>query len=320
MSSLATPRTPRASLSSQLYESHYITATDPAGGRALWLRYTALKRTGSPARATNWMTYFDTSAPCPRALRITAPEPLRDPAEQWSTSSLGEFGPAGACGAIGGNDTPAAVREASWRLHWEPRAPELRYLPALWMYDRAVPRSNAAALVPVATTKGVLTLDGQQISLDGWDAIIGHNWGVEHPYEWYWIHAAGMGEDRLGWLDLVLVRIKIGPLLTPWIATGALHLDDHRYSPAPLRRVVCDRAGEQTTVRLSLSPRSTVELAITAPSHAGVSWDYASPRGPGRLVDNCSVADATLRLRSPTSSRSLTLRGTVAVEHGASGT
>jgi hypothetical protein len=54
-----------------------------------------------------------------------------------------------------------------------------------------------------------------------------------------------LGEDGRGWLDLALVRIRIGPLVTPWIASGALDLDGRRYAPAPLRRVTCKRAGER---------------------------------------------------------------------------
>jgi hypothetical protein len=317
MTSLARPRAFSTSLGSALYESHYLTAGDPAGGRAVWLRYTALKRTGKPAHATIWLTCFDRSAPAPRALRVTAPEPLRDPGEGWSSSSLGEFGPAGARGAIKEAGASGTIGQASWELSWQPRASELPYLPARWLYDRAVPRSNAAALVPAATAMGVLTLDGEETSLDGWEAIIGHNWGTEHAHEWCWVHIGGLGEDRRGWLDLALARIKLGPLLTPWIATGAVDFDDRRYVPARLRRVACDRAGELTDVRLSLSPSASLELAITAPGHAGIKWDYDSPTGPGRLVENCSVADATLRLDSPTGSRSVAVTGTVAVEHGA---
>jgi hypothetical protein len=317
MTSLANPRAGKASLDAAMYESHYLTATDPTGGRALWLRYTALKRAGGPPHATIWVTYFDRSALTPRALRVSAPEPLRDPGDGWLSSSLGQFRPWGARGAIAATGAAGSVRRASWQLSCQPRAPELRYLPAHWLYDRAVPRSNGAALMPAGTAMGVVTFDGQDIGVDGWETIIGHNWGSEHPEQWCWIHVAGLGEDRRGWLDLVLARIRIGPFMTPWLAAGALHLGDRRYAPAPLRRVICDRAGEHTHVSVSLWPAASIELAITAPGRATVRWDYASPRGPGRVVDNCSVADATLRLRSATSPCSVTLEGSVAIEHGA---
>jgi hypothetical protein len=92
MRSLASPRAPAAPLGAALYESHYLTAADPAGGRALWLRFTALKRPGEPPRPTTWLTFFDASSGAPRALRMTAPEPLADPGGSWARSSLGEMG------------------------------------------------------------------------------------------------------------------------------------------------------------------------------------------------------------------------------------
>jgi hypothetical protein len=313
MISLASPRAPAAPLSAALYESHYLTAADPAGGRALWLRFTALKRPGQPAHATTWLTFFDASAGPPRALRVTASEPLGDPGAAWVRSSLGEIGPSGSRGAL----SDAAAPSTSWDLHWEPRAGEVPYLPARWLYDRPVPRSNAAALVPAAAASGTLVLDaGEVLRIDGWEAMVGHNWGSEHAHQWCWMHAGHLGEDGRGWLDLALVRIRIGPLLTPWIASGAIDLDGRRYAPAPLHRVTCERAGEQTTARVSLSSGAAVTVQLSAPPHDTVTWDYASPRGPGRAVENCSVADARIVLQSASGTRSHVVTGIAAVEHG----
>jgi hypothetical protein len=308
MNSLATPRVPSAPLDAALYESHYLTATDPAGGRALWLRHTALKRPGEQARPTVWVTWFDLATAHPRALRVTASEPVSDPGQQWSRSALGELSATAATGAING---------ASWQLTWEGHAGELPYLPARRLYDRPVPRSNGVALVPAATVHGTLTLDDEPVSLDGWDGIVGHNWGSEHADHWSWLHAGGLGDDRSGWLDLALARIKIGRLLTPWLAAGALHLDGRTYATAPGRRVRRAVEGERTSVSVSLTGGMTIELAITAPDRATVSWDYSSPSGTGRDVRNCSVADAVLTLRSREGSRDLAVTGRVAVEHGA---
>ena len=317
---LARPRSPAAPPGAALYESHYLTATDPAGGRALWLRCTALKRAGEPARPTAWLTFFDDSAAAPRALRVTAPDPVSDPGEGWWRCRLGEMGPGGARGEL--HDASGARGElddasgARWELSWQPRAGEVAYLPARWLYDRRVPRSNGAALMPAGTASGVVVLDGSEVAIDGWEAMVGHNWGAEHAHQWCWMHAGALGDDRRGWLDLALVRIAIGPVVTPWIASGALSLDGRRYAPAPLRRVTCERAGERTTVRVALSSGAAVTLELTAPQRATVSWDYASPRGPGRVVENCSVADATISVTDGGATRSLAVTGAAAVEHG----
>ncbi|HEX3974640.1 MAG TPA: hypothetical protein VHW96_00165 [Solirubrobacteraceae bacterium] len=320
MTSLASPRAPAAPLGAALYESYYLTAADPAGGRALWLRFTALKRPGEPAHLTTWLTFFHASAGAPRALRVTAAEPLADPGAEWARSSLGEMGPSGTRGAL--SDAAGAERvgsgsRARWDLRWEPRAGEVAYLPARWLYDRPVPRSNGAALVPAASVTGTLVLDGDEVTIDGWEAMVGHNWGSEHAHQWCWMHAGRLGEDGRGWLDLALVRIRMGRLVTPWIASGAIDLDGRRYAPAPLHRVTCERAGERTSVRVSLSGRAALTVELTASRRDTVSWDYASPRGPGRNVDNCSVADARIALETTGATRSLTVIAGAAVEHGA---
>jgi hypothetical protein len=322
MTSLASPRAPAAPLGAALYESHYLTAADPAGGRALWVRFTALKRPGEPAHLTTWLTFFDASDGAPRVLRVTADEPLADPGAGWARSSLGEIGPSGTRGELsdaagaGRVGRPESAARASWDLRWEPRAGEVAYLPARWLYDRPVPRSGGAALVPAASATGTLVLDSDEVRIDGWEAMVGHNWGSEHAHQWCWLHPGRLGEDGRGWLDVVLVRIRIGPLVTPWIASGAVDLDGRRYAPSPLRRVTCERAGERTTVRVPLSGHAALTIELTAPRADTVTWDYASPRGPGRVVDNCSVADARIALETTGGTRSLAVIAAAAVEHG----
>ncbi|HTU97325.1 MAG TPA: hypothetical protein VMF14_15865 [Solirubrobacteraceae bacterium] len=313
--SLSSPRAPAAPVGAALYESHYLTAADRAGGRALWLRFTALKRPGQPARLTTWLTLFDRAADgadVPRALRVTADEALADPGAAWARSSLGEFGPSGTRGELAADAGPA-----SWDLHWEPRAGAVAYLPARWLYDRSVPRSNGAALVPAASASGTLRLGGQEIAIEDWEAMVGHNWGSEHARRWCWIHAGALGDDGRGWLDLALVRIGIGPVVTPWIASGAIEIDGRCYAPAPLRRAACERDGERTSLRVALTGEAAVTVELTAPRADTVTWDYASPRGPGRVVDHCSVADARIALETAGGTRTLEVAGMAAVEHGA---
>lgn len=306
-SSLAAPRAPAASLDAALYESHYLTATEPSGGRALWLRHTALKRPGAPARATVWLTWFDREAPAPVALRETAAAPLADPGGAWSRSPLGVLSSGSAQGALDG---------ASWELGWEANAPELPYLPARWLYDRAIPRSNGAALVPAGVANGTADVGGRAVDLDGWDVVVGHNWGSEHAEEWSWIHAAGLGDDRSGWLDLALARVRVGPVSTPWLATGAVHLAGRTVTTARRGSVRRTVAGEHTAVAVPLRDGGALELALDAPERATVEWDYASPRGAGRIVRNCSIADAAVTVRTAHGDSSFAVEGAAAVEHG----
>ena len=219
MISLASPRAPTAPLGAALYESHYLTAADPAGGRALWLRFTALKRPGEPAHPTTWLT-------CLRRVGRGAPGAAGDRARAAgrSRSAVGAIEPGGdrAVGHPGraerrGCRAPDARRPRA-RLARRAGTCAGSRAPARWptcprggSMTVAVPRSNGAALVPAASATGTLVLDGDEVTIDGWEAMVGHNWGSEHAHQWCWMHAGGLGEDGRGWLDLALVRIRIGP-------------------------------------------------------------------------------------------------------------
>jgi len=264
-----------------LYESHYLTVTDPAGGRALWVRHTSLH--GKPSV---WVTWFD---PEPHAERVELDEPLST--TDWPSCSLGSLTAGGAKGALGGT---------AWDLSWEPQAPALPYLPASFLYDKPVPRSNGAAVVPHATVKGRYG----ETSLDGWHGVVGHNWGREHAEQWCWLHAVLPD----GWVDLVLVRVRVGPVLTPWIAGGGLYVDGRLRRTRP-GKVLLTEDGDRTRARV---PLRSGHLDLDVHGRRWVTWDYASPAGRGRDVRNCSVADATVTLED----REWQLAGTVAVEHG----
>ena len=345
MADLAVARAPGASLRAGLYESHFMCAWDPAGGRAAWIRYTSLKRPGQPARPSVWLTWFSSRSSAPVALRVTSEEPVAPPpGPLWCSSPLGAIGPGVVQGALrrgavqgasdagavqGASDAGAvqgAIDEASWDLTWSARAGSVPYLPARWLYDRPLPRSNGLSLAPSAVVSGSLRIDGAAVDLSGWDATIGHNWGSDHAEQWSWIHAGGLGADGSGWLDLALARVRIGPLLTPWIAAGAVSLDGLVYTPARRSRVRRSLNGPATSLSLALvgggagvgvsTGAGSLSLEIDAPVASTVSWHYAAPTGPGRAVTHCSIADAVITLGAA----SFEVHGRLAVEHGAPAT
>jgi hypothetical protein len=49
------------------YESFYIKACDPAGGKGVWIRHTVHKRPGAEPNASIWFCLFDRGASGPRA-------------------------------------------------------------------------------------------------------------------------------------------------------------------------------------------------------------------------------------------------------------
>lgn len=300
------PRAVRAPQQAGLYESHYLKATDPAGGRAVWLRHTVMKRPGEAPRTTVWLTWFDRAREAPLARRVTEDGPAADPGVGWSRGALGSFGPAGADGALEG---------VGWSLCWDAgAAPSVPYLPARRLYDRPVPRSNGVALHPDARVSGTLEVEGDEVALDAWPGMIGHNWGADHAAHWAWIHGAGLGPSRASWVDVALARIEVGGRLTPWLGAGAVLLDGGRRAVS-LRGAALEIDGDRVRAQARVAGGARLRVDASLAPQATVAWDYDGPDGGRRDVRNCSVADATLVLEGRATT-TVEVDGALAVEVG----
>jgi hypothetical protein len=293
---LDAPRAPFTAAGARLYESHYLTVVHPRGGRALWLRYAALKAPGEPARGTLWCTFFDAATPVgtaarPIARRTAAPQQLDAPRRGiWAEIDGAAIAPGHAEGAL---------EDCRWSLVWQPQQPPLPYLPSLRLYDRRLPRSNGAAVAPTARFMGEAEIAGTHHDLSGWRGMVGHNWGSDHPDRWIWLHAFGLGpRDPDGWLDLVLARVRIGPLLTPWLPAGAVCVDgtQRRVGARAARGIRVEHADERVALAIPRVGGGGLCLRAESPAAHTARWDYASPDGGGREVSNCSIATATIRL------------------------
>jgi hypothetical protein len=83
------------------YESFYIKACLPGGGRGIWIRHTVHKRPGQAPKGSSWFTLFDAEAVGPRAAKITVPAAqLSSPEGSWIRVADAEIGPGRANGAI----------------------------------------------------------------------------------------------------------------------------------------------------------------------------------------------------------------------------
>src|ERR671937_1256520 len=83
------------------YESFYIKACRPGGGRGVWIRHTVHKRPGWPPKGSIWFTLFDADGAGPRATKLTVDaERLDAPAGSWIRVAEAEIGPGRAAGSI----------------------------------------------------------------------------------------------------------------------------------------------------------------------------------------------------------------------------
>lgn len=305
------PRSGSDRARSGMYESHYLKAADPAGGRAVWLRHTVLSRPhGGGQRTTTWLTVFDRAGDVPVVQRrVTDEAGYTPPQAGWSACAHGTLGPDGADGSM---------EDATWSLRWEPVDGEpVPYLPKRWLYDRSIPRSNGVALLPFGRMSGRVDIGGRVLDLDGWPGMVGHNWGSDHAPHWLWMHAAGIGPGAGAWLDGALARVPtIGDRLSGWLGAGAVHLDGSRRRIGMRgARLDVGAGGGDVHVRVGVEG-GHLDVHATLPPEQTVRWDYAAPRGSGRSVRNCSIASARLVLRTKGATTELQLDGTLALELG----
>lgn len=276
------------------YESWYLRASDPAAPRGVWIRYTvSVPRGGEPAGQL-WCTWFDRSAPGPRAVRMAAGPPGSGGAF-WIRFGEHSFGPEGALGAADSTDC-----SARWSLRFSQPDEPLRHLPKPWMYRQRLPRTKLLSPAPAAVFDGTLEIDGERTDVRGWPGMVGHNWGEQHAEEWIWLSGLAFEEaPSTTWLDVALGRIRLGPVTTPWIANGAISLDGERLPLGGLGRrpgvAACDDAG---VLRLT-GQQVVVTTSVAAPDGAFASWNYANPDGSEHRVRNCSVADLVVRVERP---------------------
>ncbi len=293
--SLSAARFPHVPASAGHYESFYLKAADPRHRRAVWIRYTVLKRPGEAERASLWCTLWPEDR-SPLATKLTVG------AERLSTGAGADAG-TGELIRIGESRfseerVAGAANDARWALAIEGGEPVLAYLPYAWMYRATIPRTKAVSLSPRALCSGEVELAGERLRLDDWPAMVGHNWGSEHAEEWIWLHGAGFPEDADAWFDVTIGRVRVGRFVLPWIANGCLALRGrrHRLGGPRTQRATIVRA-EPTACDFELRG-SGVSIRGRAAAATGqlVAWPYSDPGGDGHYATNCSVASLELEV------------------------
>ena len=275
------------------YESFYVKATRPGGGRAIWLRHTVHKRPGSKLTGSLWFTLFDAGAVGPRAAKVTVrADRVSAPAGAYVEIAGARFEPGSASGKI-----ETAALEVGWELSFQDRAEPFRHLPYELLYRAPLPRTKLLSPDPDARFSGSVTVDGERFELDGWPGMVGHNWGTEHAERWIWAQANEFREAD-GWFDAGLGRIKVGPLTTPWIGNAMLWLDGEGHRLGGLDRIRSTRVDEHPThCGFELSGKGIkVRGQVASEARDFVAWVYADPVGPEHNTANCSICDLELEV------------------------
>jgi hypothetical protein len=308
-------RFPQVAAKAGHYESFYVKACRPGGGQGIWIRHTVHKRPGAEANASIWFVLFDREAGGPRATKATVPAAeLSVPVGSWIRVAGAEIGPGKASGSI---ETEAL--KAAWELTFASDAEPCRYLPADWLYEMPVPRTKFVAPLPSARFDGRLEIAGQEIKLEGWPGMIGHNWGSEHAERWVWLEGTGFPDSPDTYFDAGAARIGIGRRTTPWLPSGMLVLDGEAHRLGGFGKIRAASIVESPTACEFVLPGRDIVVRgrVFAPRKDFVGWVYADPKGPEHHTVNCSVSDLELTVERPgQSTRELTLTAGAAYELG----
>ena len=295
------------------YESYYVEAVRPGGGRALWIRCTVERPPGGTATGEVWVAFVDDGRPGPVALR-EAGLPLDSGDAAWIRCGSSTLGPTGTQGSVAVDGTETA----SWDLTFAGAEPVLRHLPRGWMYEARLPRTKLASLVPGLTVDGRLTVAGEVVDVRGWRGVVGHNWGEQHAEQWLWLYGiVADGPHSGGWIDLAAARMRLGGVLLPWTAFGAVSLGHERLRLGGLGRRPTVRASTTECSLVVTGHGVTVSVAARAAAGSLVRWDYTDPSGPVHPVSNGPTADLRLRVVRPGREQvDLRLDGSATYEHG----
>lgn len=279
------------------YESFYIKASQPGGGRAIWLRHTTHQRPGAELRGALWLTVFDSEAPGPRAIKASfSAADVTAPTGTYIQIAGAMLEPGRAHGSIADGGV-----QANWELGFSDESGPLHHLPRELLYRSRLPKTKLLSPHPMARFDGSLTLDGETIELDGWPGMVGHNWGSEHAEKWIWIQASDLGGVKGDYLDVAAGRIKLGPATTPWLANGRIVLEGDEYRLGGFGHAYGTELSERPDgCEFTLPGRNVnVKGRVGASPKDFVAWVYADPKGPEHNVLNCSISDLELKVERP---------------------
>ena len=287
-------RFPGVDLGAGHYESFYIKAADPAGGRAAWIRHTVHKRPGSEPTGSVWVTLFDAGAEGPGAVKATYPAAeLSVPDDAYIAIDGATLGDGTASGSVSADST-----EAGWELEFADRGEPFFHLPYRRLYAAPLPRTKFLSPYPSAHFSGTVTLGDARLELDSWPGMIGHNWGAEHAERWVWIQGQELRGQPEACFDMAVGRIKVGPWTTPWVGTGVLRLDGEEHRLGGFDRVFSLKVDDEPTAcGFALKGKGVaVRGRVSSDPSNFVAWVYADPDGPEHNTLNCSISDLDLEI------------------------
>jgi hypothetical protein len=271
-------------------ESHFLKANSADGTRALWIKFTSLL----PQQVGElWAIAFDRRGAEILARKRTFPLRVQRAEAEPFRIELPD-------GALTEGATQGDLGVLRWQLRYT-LGDTFRPFPLAWMYRGAFPRSKSLTPSPDARFDGWFEVAGERWQVDGWRGCQGHNWGTSHAHAYAWVHCNALAESPDGpaiegaWLEALTGRVRLGPVLLPFMTVAGIRLDGRLHHFAGPRALLRSEIGLDTrSLRLSVrhgGDRLQAELRST--HFAGLR--YQDPDGSELACLNSKLAEGRIR-------------------------
>jgi hypothetical protein len=287
-------------------ESWFFKASEPGGGRALWVRHTVFAQPGLPPVAEVWGIAFDrqrghvaVKSSVPFAEARFADEAL-DVVVDGCSLTL--------------DRTAGVLASGRGSVRWDvaigsPLAAPIQHLSPLALYrDGVPPLTKIVTPLSDARASGTVRVEREGgtddvWSIDGWPAMIGHNWGRRHAELYAWTHANAWDVDGLVF-EGVSARVRVGPLLSPLLTAAFVRFRGRSWDLRQPRALAQNR-GVVSLRRWEMTGRGggaadvVVRCDVAAETDDMVGLHYPNPDRTMTYCLNSKLARARLELTLP---------------------
>ena len=300
------------------YEVWYCTFNHRASRTGYWIRYTLespVEKAG-PAYCQLWFAFFDANNPR-RNFAINKRFPI-DQLRADNAPFAIEIGDArlehGKLSGSLANDQ----HTVSWDLNFDPATFAHFHLPDI-VYRKQFADTKVISPNLMVNYQGKIEIDGETYTFEGDPGCQTHVWGRKHAHAWAWGHCNAFREDPTAALEILSVKLKRGPIVTPTMTLLSLYLGSDVYNFRDFYMLPLTRGNWETglyhfgargkSVKIEGEFRCRPEDLVRTP--------YEDPDGEPSFCHNSEVADMTVTVwnrRSPLVSfrqhARLTARGT----------
>lgn len=203
------------------YESYFLRANHPTAAQAFWIRYTVFSPKNDPLNAIGelWAVYFDGEEH-----HATKKEfPIE---ECYIQNTHFEFSVGD--NQLNSNKAIGKTNDIEWDLEYRGEQAPLFLMP-INFYDMPFPKAKALVPLPFAKFSGLLKVKGKEIDITDWIGSQNHNWGEKHTDYYAWGQVAGFDNSPDTFLEVGTGKLKIGPVMTPYLTLLVLRYKGKEY-------------------------------------------------------------------------------------------